>query len=272
MPVRAAHLHRHPALWSGQFVPAQHAAVEIDLQHTLARGLLGFYMPGVSGKDLSGNGPSLVPGAGQLGGVASGAGRAFGCAALGTPNGLATAVPLPVPTFASGATLWIYRQTLARPVNAPVPWIISLYDQGADNRALCLYSDAGNDDLVLYAANAFVNFFMNSGVANDTQTLAVTFAPSVLYCVYYKGVMQTTGTAAPASIGFTSTTNFAVGTGGNQNIIACGVWTRALSAPEIAWLDREPFAMLRPASRRRVFATPTAAVAPGYRARVVTWS
>jgi hypothetical protein len=233
--------------------------------------LLGYYMPGVSGKDLSGNGPTLIPGAGQFGGVASGAGRAFGCAALGTPNGLVTATALPTPTFASGATLWIYEQRVASVVNAPLPWIIAIWDQPSSNWVLALYSEPGADSLLGYGNNAFVGYFMDSGagVANNTHTLAMTFQPSVLYSGYYKGLLTRTF-GAPASIGFTSTTQFAVGTGGNMNIIACGVWTRPLSAAEVAWLDREPFAMLRPVGRRRVFAKPTV-VAAGYRARVVRW-
>lgn len=37
----------------------------------------------------------------------------------------------------------------------------------------------------------------------------------------------------------------------------CALWRRALSADEMAWLDAEPFAMLRPKMRRRYYVVPS---------------
>lgn len=97
------------------------------------------------------------------------------------------------------------------------------------------------------------------GVGVNSWTGSVTFGAT--WAGYCNGVLAATNGSAPAAPSYTGTR---VGLGffppnintSNTAITLLGTFhNRALSAGEVAWIDAEPFVMLRPVVRRQYYTT-----------------
>lgn len=259
-------LFRRPALIDPRVVPTED--VEIDWGHPLAVGLVACYLPGVSLRDLAGVGPTLLADS--------------GAAITTTPRGPAlrstvsrgrayvTGIPQSWQLAVAGTLFWAGDIT-GTPVNGATFW--------GNN-----YDSVSSSPYVSY--NAGINgsnqvaFFWNSGgsfqhpassgpsVNSSLRSVAMMFVVGGNMIGYANGgqiISTAFGASAPS---YTSTTTANIGgdnndpsrnIGGNSAIAL--TYNRALSAGESAWLDAEPFAMLRPRAPMRTWSFPS--VSPG---------
>jgi hypothetical protein len=264
------------------FNPRQAPTVpaEIDRQHPLANGLTIYLLPQVGGTSirnltgLTADLPAFSPSQAVFG--------------MG-PRGLEAQSPI-VQSYWSGPTLtssvgvnsgsiWFYgRQVSAYSGTWNIPLIGVTYDNIDSDPyyALSLHrmgSDAGAVELV-YNNSSYNS--INTGITSIPAGTPLNYFGTVRLggnAVFYRDGQLYSNTAAPA--GTISITNTALTLVGNvaagftgAGMVAGAVWSRELSAGEVAWMSAEPFAMLRPIQRRR-FYLPSAVAAPaGKRPRI----
>lgn len=237
-----------PGLWNRKNVPT--VPVEVDWSHPLARGLVSCYLPGVSKFDIAGLGPVLstltdhVVRPSPFGPLSSG----------GADSG---SVLTDAVQFQAAGTIHVFGKFDTSGYAVP----FAIYDAVFGG---AIEIDVGFGTIAL-AMGVFGYWEFGppyiSGAVMNSITAAFTFSGSLK--LYQAGAVTYTGTSEPAP----SYSGRSLLIGGNYagfssipagfGVGAVHLYNRQLSDQEVAWLDAEPFAMLRPVTRR-IFSAPAA--------------
>lgn len=237
---------RYPKRQPPQLLPA--GAFELDRAHPLTAGMFGFWpLRGDAKNYFTGSNGSLV---GSTATVMSPRGPGF----KNTTSGQCINTGTPITSLVTGSgsvSCWV-SQTIA--YNAGGPWRF-LFGASPSDWGCQIYIDnnwyLGSNSgasRIIFAASA-------TNAPTNTWTHYVYTWTTTTHVFYQNGaVIGSAGSPGnPGSI----TGNLAFGAEGTGagnpllgSINGCGVWNRALSAREVMDLYVEPFALLRPVSRR----------------------
>ncbi len=237
---------RRSLLLGPRVVPTE--PVEIDWSHPLARGLVACCVPGgASGfADLCDNG-ALTPGTGRMGTAQVGPGWE-----TATFSDAATA-PLETAWQISEGTIFCRIFKIGAGNGSGLPWIFGSDNAADSNREWMIYDNGSVYEFVGLGTYTTFNNAANS-VVTQQASLCVTFDASYSIDTYYSGdngfwTASGTGASSPS---YASNLLYL---GGNANCIVQqgSVYNYPLPADLVAWLAAEPFAMLRPRARRRVY-------------------
>lgn len=269
--------------------------VAIDRSHRLAAGLVGCYVTSYIGlrpaatsapiiRDLAGiadlqcvDGTSTM-GLSPLGFAANGDGGYILGNGWQTPSAAAQRPAFGVSLFlrcykaAGGISITSYPMLFgcqwSNDNSAPYDtWTI--VNGPSDDRINFNINVAGSVTSVNLSGQIATGVTYNLGMTAQADGVAGNLRP------FINGVLQTTGTASSGSIGYGTTPticlNGKVGTSANSGMqVVCGyIWNRRLSDTEMAWLNAEPYAMLRPTRRRVALPTGAAVGGGGQTARVM---
>lgn len=240
---------------------------EIDWSHPLSRGLLSLYLPGISLSDFVADGPTLIGGtAATIAPTPHGPGYADQV----VNNGAAFAACPPKLKIAGNMTLLLrlYQiSTMGGTSGGPLWGIQHDIANGAPFFDLALGSLANGQ--VFLACNdgaggtLFTGFDFACTVGALSNVVGVYLPGGSSSCFLNSG-LNGTAVATPSQTAFGAADLLTLGSAGaaefiqpNLASLAGAIWGRALSTDEIAWLDAEPFAMLRPIARRTYFAPVT---------------
>lgn len=248
-------------LWPDPRVKPPFGAAEIDWGHPLTNGLV-IYIPfneggGVVAQNLVGGPPLSNNTLGKMWRTARdgiGVGGASGAGNVAIPvdpiGGLASFAAYS--WFDHGGSLNVtallgigrWNDGLGVPDT-----FLNRYGGGDLQRTILAFS-GGNIDSTITAG--WVSGARNSLCQNVTAASLTTYTNGIA-----RGTVASTGTMTAASSGY----NVFFGTAGSHATmgpypsagLAAALWTRPLAVGEILWLDKEPYAMLRPIVRRRYF-------------------
>ena len=265
--------------WSAHQVP-QHA-VEIDFDHPQARGLVGLYIPGGrSGfRDLCSIGPALTPHtAGTFGQSSLGPGLNCNANSSGASSSVRPTQYEFASTNAAVVHLGYHLATQATGSDSP---IVALNRSGGGSPYypwnLALFNNANGITFECSAGGPF-----NTAVLADIgiNSLAVTFGTQNGNSVtMYKNGTSLGGGSLTSAITYYSDDLFEIGVNTAYqtryyNGISLAAWVYntgsvQMPASTVAWLAREPFAMLRPVVRRSYCIPGVVAAAPTTQARAM---
>jgi hypothetical protein len=246
---------------------------EVDWSCPLADGLIGIYLPAQGLRDLCGIGPTLQAGAG-------------GAFAVG-PSGPTYSAP----ATNSGATASNFPATWQLQTAGTLVWRGSFTALPAENTPVwgVEYNAAWSSPHLVYSLQTFdtnghIGFGYDAGgtykfLSSSTTfpvgsvcTIVVTFVFSGALNIYLNGSVVSSGTLASGVPGYSGPPLICLGGDlANPSRITysktelAGVYSRALSSAEVAELAAEPFAMLRPRTKRQIYsaATPPSGVLTG---------
>jgi len=250
----------YPRLWKPQQVPI--GPVEIDWSHQLARGLI---FANLGTRDLTGNVPALTL---TNGSVAQGS----------TPAGAAWA------HTAANQQLWALAPTALKPNQGSLFWYGNVIGNPGvantgylgvvpDNAGSAPYdsyaiaADAGTNNFCFFDSGATTDF---AAIITGQQTLAASWIGAGGAIVGYRnGVQVGSGATQGASPAYTGTSLVSVGgypttyTTRYPNALTnfALIYNVVLPANLMAWLNAEPFAMLRPKVVRQFFLAASSLVA-----------
>lgn len=256
----------YPRLWRPTTVPT--FPVEVDWTHPQAQGLQAAYIPGLTFTDITGiNGTLTAVGSPPFAQTAMGQGVQFNTntGSLTVAAGTATTGLQGVLHASSGATLFWSGVILGGSTNGGnVPLIgISPISNNPPYAFLNLDNpQAGSPSGITLAWNGNNNFTsigpFGTAVTSVPGTRAASFSYAGNAIAYLGGINQGSSAFGGAPAGFSDGSLF-FGTvpafaGTSNNITTAGlVFAEALGPDRIAWLNAEPFAMLRPIVRRSFF-------------------
>lgn len=245
------HRHRHPGFWTPQRVPTE--AVEVDQSHPLANGLTSAYVLGQL-KDAAGaSGPASIAGGATLGSSPMGLAGVF----TATAGPLISVPDVPALNLVSAGTVcaWVTFDVLS-------------------SRVIFIGKGLGNNQtdtsywLEKNAANNPVSYFASAGTDHVLTGSSSTISDHNTHfiCATYDGAKQSVyldGVADPATASWSATiaantnplrfgngltSSFNLNLGGSISLFL--LYNRCLPATEVAQLNAEPFAVLRPIARR----------------------
>lgn len=274
---------RRNGLWLPQHVPPASLDVEIDWNHPLAAGLIGCYVPGSARglNDIAGIGPTLTAPAGsnQVGPYGSGllttATNSMARATLPAAYKLSTITlfwrGIPQAAYAGGYTSVLFGSTAHSGDTAPsLSASIAILATNNTSSGTPVYAwvqgdDGGGTLTAAYAETAV------SPTLGAIQSAAVTFSNATPN-VYVDGALKssTTSLSSLSAPQYYSDSQLCLGgyapvtTRESQTLNQMGaIWNRALTAAEIEWLDKEPFAMLREKQASRTYSLAQTMLQPG---------
>ena len=268
------HRHRFPGFWSPNRAP--NVPIEIDWSHPLARGLIACYIPGVSLSDLTGNNPDLTL----------------------TTNGYRAPSPLGVGVRSFGANSGAYTTPACPNLRRDVHMAcvsIQWQDNAGSGYSNCPFGQMSNvnpfDGLSYEPTLSQISVSTPTGygtVNTYTVNQAIPLGYACLVAawrgtgggdgaaIYVNGKVVGSVTSAVWTAGSsfrpqdqaqitmgTNPGNTATRDAGSINVAGYYYDTGAsiMRADTVAWLNAEPFAMLRPVARR-VYKTPSAGGGP----------
>ena len=239
-------------------VPAAPAVIPtnptLDTAHPLAAGLVALYLPGVAATDYTGTGGALTraPGA-QDGSTGDGA-------ALRSVQADSRAYTKTLPAawrLQTGGTLY-WRGALANTPELGASFLALNIDNNDEPPYVyyALDSDASRRLIFQYTSGGTFRGGSESGpIGVDVRSVATTFSVGGPVEVFANGALRSTGTwnggppdyALPISMDIAGSVKSGARTlNGDTNLVA--IWNRPLTPAEIATLDADPYAMLRPAA------------------------
>jgi hypothetical protein len=266
--------------------------VVVDWSHPLAAGLIGCYIPSYTARSPATNVPNLrdLSGAGpELAFTMNGGPMAMsplGFAAVGIDN--------------IGGTGWQATSLARQRPNFGVSLFTRGYKTGAGTNIGsfpmlfgCQWTNSNTApydswDITNGPTDGQVNFAFNVGGTATSVAVASAIATGGSYNLgmtaqadgvaghirpFINGVLQTTGTPGSGAIGYGANPTLLmagkVATNGWANMpLVCGyIWDHMLSDDFMAWLNAEPYAMLRPVRRRPAYSL--GAVVAGGQARAM---
>lgn len=257
---------RKNGIWRPDQVPL--CEFELIREHPLAQGLGCYYATGsrYGLQDLTGANLQAAAIAGSITTAMTPIGPAMAVTGSSTNRIRFANAPGNQPT--GDWTLWAFNQQQTSGNGGTVfgKWFSSgtwgfdfkVFQNSTDTAPVIEYHDNGGDQSVTFNARAL----WNSGSNPQFYMIATAFSFSnAVYTNYYNGGLDGTGhngtagvaiSNAPMSIGCRydngTDRNF-----GEAKPPACGVYTRQLTAAEVYWLYKEPFAMFRPRISRKLF-------------------
>jgi hypothetical protein len=242
--------------------------VEVDWSHPLSRGLTSLYVPAVSGgyiRNLAGAGGDLTS---TTGSPVIGIG-AYGPEGRGSDgNGWYGNSTPAMRAFTTQASVYCFFGNWISGQHYPQePVLFGLnYGGGDPYQAISFTSSStsgkfGNIQLC-WNYNGTGTFSTLDSTVNTQSVGSYWNALGTVQTggnaiIYVNGAQNVSASAGSGTIAIASTSQvaFASDIGApayslGAAIVAAGTWNRALSAQEAAWLNAEPFAMLRPVTRR----------------------
>ena len=249
-------LRRVPRYFSAQQIPT--GAVEIDWGHPLANGLVALYVPGVSGVDLTRIAPPIVI-TGSGGTIVSGPrGPALDLSSIGTASS-STGLP-PQLEINKGTILWSGKFSS----NPSSDWAVFATSYSNPNANPYVpygiyYAIASSGMAFAYGVVAFASLAFPSGTPSNYNQWGVSFdVAGGNYLGYLNGVVQSLVGTPQSNGGFAFTSTSSLGFGDSRSGHAYSdigaIWNYQQTADHMAWMNAEPFAMLRPVVRRVYFA------------------
>jgi hypothetical protein len=258
-----AHRARHPDFWSPRRFPTER--VEVDPTHPLARGLLYYALPGISGGWNYAGGRPWEP----FSSPASAIGPMGAAFLKTTANAIFRSDVNPVDLQPQKITIFSFAQsnaggnegyTIARDMGSSSPPTLGLYHWRGSFNGLGYTvngttkdrdASGGNHSVSLDATTILAPYFLGLSFDNELNGGQADF--------YVDGAYIDTNTGF-GDLDYSRTDiRWYIG-GGRQGtnafrgwIYAAGLYNRPLSSAEHMWLAEEPYAMLRPVKRRSVY-------------------
>lgn len=267
------HRHRYPSLWTPQRVPLE--PVEVDWSHPLANSLLALFIPGSPSAgfaDITRQTPSLIPTTG--GGIPIIASSPIGPALSSTVNGAGLVSPpglAPILQVTTNVSMFVKGQQLAQSSNDTSYIGVKKQNAAGQAAAYTLMQAGGGYTAMQSTGEGTLCQLYNATYPGNVVSQGGTIAASTLNggILYQNGVKVAnySGTVSASPFTYTGTAVLCLGNDcvvdrySGWCIAVAGIWGRILSAAEMAWLDAEPFAMLRPIARR-IFSFYQAAALP----------
>ncbi len=259
--------HRLVKFGNPRFLPF--GPLEIDRLHPLALGLVACYVPGLRIQDLCGNFPNLVPAAG--GSIIGGPnGPALLCNLTGASSGASATVGTAITNFVSAAAsaFW-FGQSITTPAFGCPLFGVEANNTGASPFGVIYVATAASGNIQGVIDNQSNGFVSLTGAATpfsgsgDFRSAAVTWLSGGNISIYANGTSAATPISGGASTlkGYATSKfligQFDTGSGSTQSVASLGLlYSRELSAQEVARLHVEPFSMLRSVVKRSYLTPP----------------